>query len=233
MRNCILLALLLCLCAFTPAPEDIAGWSFTVSKGNDRGVKVVTSPVRSGRSAIAFTLHPGACSGNDCDNDRERVELKQTEYQHDGETWWYAWSFFIPDDFVSIWPAREFIGQFHQEEDEPAMLFSLEPRGLVFESRYMKNQKPLMVRRDELRGRWHDVIMRVTWSRSRGHVFLEVDGKPVADREQQTMTKDDVYFKFGIYRAHLSRAPAPAKVPVQTVIYDRLRRAMTEDGLKR
>jgi hypothetical protein len=216
---------------FAAAPEDIAGWSFVTSKDAQSGIMTVSSPVREGATSIAFTLRPGSCTGNDCVHDRERIELKQVEYQHEGETWWYAWSFYVPTDFQLAWPVRTFLGQFHQEGGEPAMLFSLEPEGLMFETRFAPGRKPLLVPGETLKGRWHDIVMKVEWSRRDGSVSIAVDGKTMVDRRQPTMSERDVYFKFGIYRAHVSRA-AKTPLPVQSVFYDRLRRALTRDQLR-
>jgi len=230
MRRAILFLTLL-LCGFSPAPEDVSGWSFVVSKGAESGITTVAEPVRDGASAIKFVMTLGHCTEDDCDHDRERIELKQTEYQHEGESWWYAWSFYVPGDSPDVWPVREFAGQFHQEGGEPAMLFSIEPKGLMFESRFHDGKKALLVPADELKGRWHDMVVHVAWSHKAGHVTIMSDGKTVVDRAQQTMSEDKVYFKFGLYRAHLSRATSP--LPDQTIYYDRLKRGRTESDVTR
>jgi len=232
MRVPSLLFTALFLLGFTADKADVSGWSFVVSKDAETGVSTVTMPVRDGVTAIAFTLRPGSCMGNDCENDRERIELKQAQYQTEGETWWYGWSIYVPEEFVSIWPGRTFLGQFHQEGGPPAMLFSLEPTGLVFETRFARGAEPVLIPARALKGRWHDIAVEVKWSKSSGHVKIEIDGVTLVDRAQQTMSEDRVYFKFGIYRAHLSRA-ALQRLPVQTVIYDRLRRASSKDEIMR
>ncbi len=219
------------LAGFAPEREDVAGWSFVVSKDTAAGVETVTAPVRDGLTAIGFTLAPGNCAASDCGQDRERLELKQREYQREGERWWYGWSFRLAGDFPPIWPARVFLGQFHQENGPPALLFSLEPRGLVLESRFTAGRKPVLIPAEELPGRWHDIVMEVKWSRTKGHVLVKVDGEVRVDSGQPTLSADKVYFKFGIYRAHLDRVGG--KVPVQRVTYDRLRRGKTEESVTR
>jgi hypothetical protein len=227
MRRFLVIASSLWLAGFTPESEDATGWTFTVSKGAEQGVTTVSSPVRDGKTAISFMLAPGQCTENDCSNDRERLELKQVEYQHEGESWWYAWSVYVPEDFAPVWPVRVFLGQFHQEGGPPAMLFSLEPEGLMFETRFHKGEEPLLIPAADLKGRWHDIAMQVDWSKSHGRVRISVNGEQIVDRLQQTMSRNDVYFKFGIYRAHLTRADANA-LPTHTVIYDRLRRGRSK-----
>jgi hypothetical protein len=223
MRLAFLPAVLVLACGFSPEPEDVSGWSFVVSKGAAQGIETVASPTRSGATSISFALKPGSCTANDCANDRERLELKQNSYQREGETWWYGWSFYLPQDFAAIWPARLFLGQFHQEDDSPVLLFSVEPEGLRLESSLSPDDKPLLVPDSELRGRWHDVVMKVTWSSAQGQVSVAVDGKEIVNRVQPTMTAADVYFKFGIYRAHLSRAPVQP-LPQQRAYFDNVRR---------
>lgn len=226
MRKLSVVASVLFLLGFSPEPADISGWSFVPSKDSGAGIQTVRTPARSGSSAIKFTVQPGSCELDDCENDRERIELKQSGYENEGETAWYAWSFYLPPDFQSIWPARTFIGQFHQEGGMPAILFSIEPEGLKFETRFVNEEKALLVADENLRGRWHDIAMEVTWSRGDGHIRLYMDGELRIDRIQQTMSEDNVYFKFGIYRAHLSRAPVHP-LPAQSVIFDRIRKGRT------
>jgi hypothetical protein len=213
------------LAAFTPTPEDVAGWTLKRSKEEGAradAIETVTSPVREGTSAIRFTIKPGDCIAQDCAEDRERVELKSLEHEHEGEERWYAWSFYLPEDFDSLWPARLFIAQFHQEGARPAMLFSLEPGGLRFDSQFTTG-RPLLIPAEVLRGRWHDVSMHVVWSKSKGALDIDVDGRRALSERQQTMSADEVYFKIGLYRAHLSRNSRSTS-STQTLYADSIRR---------
>jgi hypothetical protein len=224
-------ALLICLAAFTPAPEDVEGWTLVRSKEEGaRADAVVTidEPRRDGRTAIRFTVRPGDCVPEDCAEDRERVELKSREHEHQGDERWYEWSFHLPDDFESVWPAREFIAQFHQEDERPALLFSLEPDGLMLESQFVE-KRSLLIPTDKLRGRWHDVAMHVVWSKSDGAIDIDIDGRRVLSERRQTMSAHEVYFKIGLYRAHLSRNPKAARV-TQTLHADRITRRTSRPG---
>jgi hypothetical protein len=222
--------LALCLAAFTPAPEDVSGWTLERSKADGAradAVDTVTSPVREGASAIRFEIRKGDCVPEDCAEDRERVELKSREHEHEGDERWYSWSFFLPEDFESIWPARQFIAQFHQEGERPAMLFSLEPDGLRLDSQFQED-RALLVPAAQLRGRWHDVAMHVRWSHHDGFIDIDIGGRRVFAGTGPNMS-GDIYFKIGLYRAHLSRNPAAAD-STQTMFADSLRRATALPG---
>jgi Polysaccharide lyase len=224
-------ALLLCLAAFTPASEDVEGWTLMRSKEDGaRGdaIETVASPVRDGQSAIRFTIRPGDCVADDCSEDRERVELKSREHEHEGDERWYAWSFYLAEDFESVWPAREFIAQFHQEGERPAMLFSLEPVGLTLDSQFTETRS-ILIPAEALRGRWHDVAMHALWSKSMGAIDIDIDGRRILSERRQTMSADAVYFKIGLYRTHLSRSPKTAG-SAQTLYADRIGRWTSQPG---
>jgi hypothetical protein len=185
------------------------------------------APVRDGATAMRFTIKRGDCVPDDCAADRERVELKSREHEHAGDERWYAWSFQLPEDFASIWPARQFIAQFHQEGERPAMLFSLEPDGLRLDSRFFPGGA-LLIPAAELRGRWHDVAMHVAWSHEDGLIDIHVDGKSVF-RQRGPNLSGEVYFKIGLYRAHLTRN-RDADLIAQTLFVDAVRRWTARPG---
>jgi hypothetical protein len=225
-----LVSLALFLAAFTPASEDVSGWTLERSKAEGaraEAIETVTEPVRDGATAMRFTIKAGDCVPDDCAADRERVELKSREHEHEGDERWYAWSFQLPEDFASIWPARQFIAQFHQEDERPAMLFSLEPDGLRLDSQFFPNGA-LLIPAAELRGRWHDVAMHVQWSHDDGLVDIHVDGKSVF-RQRGPNLSGEVYFKIGLYRAHLARNRDAARL-AQTLLVDAVRRWTARPG---
>jgi Polysaccharide lyase len=216
------------LAGFSPAAEDVAGVTLERSKADGaRGDAIKTERVlvRSGATAIRFSIGPGDCVPDDCAADRERVELKARETERVGHRSAYSWSFFLPEDFGSVWPAREFIAQFHQEGGQPAMLLSLEPGGLYFESRFLDTSKPLLVADEALRGRWHDIDVAVEWSETLGSVRISVDGEERFNRVMQTMSEAEAYFKIGLYRAHLARNPDAKKLK-QVMVVDAIRRTV-------
>ena len=166
--------LALLLGGFTASTEDVAGLTLVRSKADGARAAAITTvrtphPRRAGETALRFELTPDDCAGNDCAADRARVELKSTDTEREGGHSRYLWSFHLPEPFESAWPAREFLAQFHQEGGRPAMLFGLQPEGLVFESRFRSGGKVLLIPQAELAGRWHDMDVEIIWSKQPGH----------------------------------------------------------------
>ena len=204
---------------------DIEGIDLVRSKSEGAradAIKTVRKPVRRGKTALRFEIRPGDCTPEDCAQDRERVELKSDSTETEGNRSRYRWSFFLPRSFQSVWPARQFIAQFHQEGGQPAMLFGLEPEGLVFESRFA-TEKRLIIPAASLKGRWHDISVEVLWSKGEGQVVIRADGRERYRATQQTMSEDEAYFKIGLYRAHLDRNPEGRRI-TQIMYVDAIRR---------
>ncbi len=71
-----------------------------------KSVSIKDHPVRSGDSSRRFEVRAGDCSWtegwNDCENDRERHELKSSTFS-DGE-YWFNWSLYLPENFPVIFP---------------------------------------------------------------------------------------------------------------------------------
>ena len=103
-------------------PKDVAsGNTYKKSlegKYKKYGMQVVNKedghPVRSGNQSIRFEVRPGDCGHNedwnDCDTDRERHEL--TGKRKTGGEWWYAWSIFLPKDFIMYIQQRLLLDSF-------------------------------------------------------------------------------------------------------------------------
>lgn len=211
------LAMLLLLAGFVPAADDVAGLTLVRSKAEGARADAIVEvraphPVRSGETALRFELTAQDCAGNDCAADRARVELKSTATERAGNHTRYRWSFQLPEPFESVWPAREFVAQFHQEGGRPAMLFGLTPEGLMFESRFRAGGKVLLIPQAELAGRWHDMEVDILWSKGEGLVRIRVDGAERLVSPQQTLSEAEAYFKLGLYRAHISRTEQAARV---------------------
>lgn len=224
--------------------ENVAGWHFVRSLpvgAWPQGVATATAPepVRDGKTSLRFTVRPGDCSKgrhdgwNDCKTGRERAELKQTGYQHAGETWWYGFWLYVPAGFRNIWPAKVSFAQFHQEGAKPAIMFQNDRGGLWLDVHgpHGTVAKLPLIATKHLRGRWHDIVAHVHWSRGLdGFIAVDVDGAEAARWRGATMWARDVYFKFGLYRSHLERNPDGSRV-TQSVYFDRIRRARGRGGL--
>lgn len=218
MRATAIIVCAVLLCGFTPEPEDISGWSFVRSLPigaplHGVGTAHTPLPVRTGASSLRFEVRPGDCSRakhgwDDCKKDRERTELKQTGYQHHGETWWYGFSLLVPQGHKNIWPAKLSFAQFHQEGAKPVVMFQNHKGGLWLDIHDARRTIKLikLIPQSQLAGRWHDVVLQIRWSReSDGFIRAWVGGRKVASFEGATMSAEQVYFKFGLYRSHLKR----------------------------
>ena len=243
MRFFVCLVAVFVLCGFSPEPGDISGWNFVRSlpvgaSVHGVGVAHAPLPVHHGKTSLRFEIRPGDCSAgkhgwDDCTRDRERAELKQTDYQRHGETWWYKFSIFVPAGHRNIWPAKLSFAQFHQEGAKPAIMLQNHKGGLWLDVHDGSGTKQLipLISRAVFAGEWHDVVLSIRWSRNRdGYISAEINGKNVAQYRGATMSAQKVYFKFGLYRSHLIRAGNVAQV-THRAYFDRIVRAPTREGL--
>ncbi len=230
-------------------PADVAsGWVFARSLPDGfrtHGYRVVSKadghPVRAGARSLRFEVRAGDCGRDprrfgwdDCARDRERHELIQRgERQRHGQTFWYGWSVFVPADWPNVFPTKVAIGQFHQRGDHVVWMFQNADGGL-----HVDNQVPghtvarsPLITAGAFRGRWHDIAVHARWSRgSDGFFRVFVNDKPAYDHAGPTMTADEVYFKFGIYRSFVGRwraATGKRDLPTQVLYLDEIRRGPT------
>ncbi len=227
------------LCGFSPEGDDVSGWRFVRSLPINAPLHGVGTahpplPVRSGGSSLRFEVRPGDCSRgkhgwDDCENDRQRTEMKQAGYQRHGETWWHAFSLYVPETHQNVWPAKLSFAQFHQEGAKPVIMFQNHKGGLWLDIHDADRTIRLsrLIDASDLRGRWHDIVMQARWSRQAdGFVRIWVGGQKRADYLGPTMTAEKVYFKFGLYRSHLGRNAKVGSV-THTAYFDHVVRGRT------
>lgn len=224
--------------------DTVSGWSFDKSMPThfkDYGYEVVSAadghPVRAGEKSIRFEIRAGDCGWtrgwNDCETDRERHELHTARY----DTWtsgdrWYHWSIFFPEDHPLVDPALVILGQFHQLESHPVWLFHNGSGG--YHVTNFTTGRPVgglqrVLTDSEMRGKWTDVLIQVRWSdENDGYFRVWVNGEKAPRFAWSGPTKKphrEVYFRFGIYRAYLSRRPGGE--PTQVVYFDEVKTART------
>ena len=187
----------------------------------DHGLQVVDKkddhPVRVGNKSLRFELRDGDCNDpppphwNDCISDRERFELSGGE-MYDGEEGWYAWSIFLPNDFIDATSMLN-LGQFNLEPGERpdpccTLLFKKEKSGYRLDSELYKAYFMLELSPDEMSEKWSDFLVNFKWSKKDdGFMKVWLNNKLVYEYTGKTLTKNTefTYFKFGIYRSALSR----------------------------
>jgi len=215
-------------CPSVILPNDVASGKkynvclFDKTAFKEYGLRVVDKkdghPVRAGSKSMRFELRDGDCNDppppawNDCKNDRERFELSGRD-MFDGEEGWYAWSIFIPKDYVDIETGATDLGQFNLEPGEdpdPCCVFLINKKkdGYVMNAVVDKYYLNLDLSPDEMSGNWNDFLVNFKWSKKdNGFIKLWLNNKLVFEYTGQTLTRNTefVYFKFGIYRSALSR----------------------------
>ena len=219
-----------------------AGFGFTPSLvAASYGVKKVEDPTGSAPTPEVwrFEVRDGDCTSdssgwNDCDNDRERAELSQKNgrmYNHKEE--WYGWHLYLPNDFPTIKPATTYLGQFHQVNGKPIIMFMHNNRGLFLSNLTMLRTalkegqtfmaadpfNKLLIPDDQLRGRWHYIEVHAKWDKKKmGFYRIYVNGEMKDSWRGVTMDGRRVYFKFGIYRYATDRYRYKYNEPIPTQI---------------
>lgn len=210
------------------------------------GYSVIPDPTGSAPTEMVerFEVRPGDCASSggwsDCRNDRERSELSQrNKYNNsDGNTYWYSWSFYLPEDFPKAMPTKVALGQFHQERGKPLLMF-LHSYGGLFIDRQLYGETQTMsklIDEKDLRGKWHTIVMNVKWSRKRdGFVKIWVNDELEYKYDGKNLTEQSSYFKYGIYRSFLSRyksAKEVDEVPTQVAYFTNVRKANSRERLQ-
>ena len=202
------------------------------------GMQVVNKsdghPVRAGEKSIRFELRAGDCGKdkdggwNDCKKNRERHELSGRYRVSKGERW-YAWSIYIPEDFVNSDPVSVMLGQFHQERKHVIWMFKHKRGGYWLENyvpEYTVENKQILSK-EEFFGKWNDILVNVNWThKDDGFFKVWANDKLVYDFKGKTKSKGvKTYFKFGIYRSKVSFYKQRYKkdIPTQVVYFDEVR----------
>ncbi|WP_340252503.1 heparin lyase I family protein [Roseobacter sp. HKCC-CH-9208] len=194
-----------------------------ISGNQPYSISTSSDHARVGDTSQRFELRHGDCRGYDCDNDRQRIELLQS-YQAEntsvGETIWYGWSIYLPEDFQDISPANTLMGQV-KLKDWRGPMWSLEiKRGalsLVIENAPNFGTYCPVVWLSQMRGRWTDIVVKADYrlrpQESRSLEFW-VNGQrsrcgwsgPLISQEMLDLsTTDRLSFRYGIYNSYVSR----------------------------
>ncbi|MBC8159141.1 MAG: heparin lyase I family protein [Alphaproteobacteria bacterium] len=208
------------------------------------GYAVVEDPTGSAptKSVERFEVRPGDCGSSggwsDCEKDRERSELGESSKSATrGSSKWYGWSFFVPEDYVNIYPTKVALGQFHQDKSHVVWMFQNASGGYHLDDQVLGSSRMnyKLIDEKDLRGKWHHIEVHAKWAKKDDGFFkVWVNGEQKVDYSGQTMTATATYFKYGIYRSYMSRykdAKGVDEVPGQVVYYANVRRASEKEGL--
>ena len=224
------------------------------------GYRLIKDPTSTGSNRVveAFEVRNGDCGyhekWNDCLTDRERSELSQVNKDTQaGDEYWYGWYIYFPHDFINLAPAKVSLGQFHQDESHPAWMFEHTINGyfLVNQLAADSNEKSELIPETNLRGHWHKIEIQVVWQNNeQGQFNVWVNGESKVKYTGPTMDAKRVYFKYGLYRAFVSRYQSSGRTgvntrknintsekpsvltPSQKVYFSNVKRASTRNDLK-
>ena len=234
---------------FTSCTNEKVGWKFSRSlpigapKHGHNWVSSPTHPTRFGQFSQQFLVKPGDCSRNnsgwsDCNSDRERAELLQTgepNRQVEGDRYWYRWSILLPKTHRSIPKMRMYLGQFDQEGKncEPSFMFQ-EIKG-EYLLRIMPNiseetgNYQTLINNENFIGKWNDIVIDAFWTKKNNGWFnVWINGEQKVSYAGKTMSCDEVYFKYGIYRSRVSLGGELSKSITTTAYYDGVIRSKTK-----
>ena len=161
-----------------------------------------------------FEVVGGGCAAEDCDTDRERIELKVSPQNRDtgiGDEQWFTWSIYFPEDYVSVAPTQSCFGQFHNKGHQSPYYMFIENDGYRIKKPSWggKLSKPLIEDKD-LRGKWHTIKIHVKWSSDIKESFFKVWANGELKYEDYDFTyTGQPYFKYGIYRTSVSKYKMP------------------------
>ena len=182
--------------------------------------------VRSGRQALAITVHSGDCfeQGVDGSASTERAELMEAFwlFSHTGRTYAYSFSIYLPNDFPAT-PERSVKAQWRQlcearhcRPDRPILAVRYE-QGRLQVTRQNQDEKVLLYQgSDDVRGRWLDFRFVVRFDTSaNGTIAATLNGREIVDYRGPSAFPPApgypqhglVYFKIGLYRDALNEPP--------------------------
>jgi len=230
-RLITIVALVLCLPAQSQSSEGLTFMRF--AGDSEWGYSVVSDPtgLASAKMVERFELRPGDCTStppyNDCSSGAERAERAQSRRPSEAVSGseWYRWNIFFPKDFVNTYPAKTRHGQFvdHGSQD-PAWALEIGSTGVLWlgarfveESLYFS-----LIDENELRGKWHQIILHAVWSSDEGEIEVWANGQKKASYRGPTCVLCRVFFSYGVHRIDVSvfqeKFPG-STLPAQIVFY--------------
>ena len=207
------------------------------------------SKSRSGNYYQKFELRNGDCFGdenwNDCDNDRQRIELSSEPNQPISGKQCYGYSINLSNNFTDIRKVSTTLGQIHQKGGPTGQANSLSsfPPLIQIDARkgnlYL-NWHKLSGSRDNvkdeskyyklktlksMKGVWTDISLCLDFENKR--IDAWVDGNHIVKilKSPIFFEPESIYFKHGIYQSFISNYTSfKGETPTQIVYYDEVRR---------
>lgn len=182
-----------------------------------------TSIVRSGRGALAITVHNGdryeAASSEGAATERDELMESSWLFSRLGRSYAYSFSLYIPQNFPQK-PERLIIAQWKQlcwrcHPDNPVLAIRYDHGLLRVTRRDDRYSEELYRGSDDVRGQWLDFRFVIGFDLTdRGFIDATLDGRPIVHYRGPTVYRAPrgfmshrVYFKTGLYRDALGEPP--------------------------
>jgi len=210
---------------------------------------------RRGSFYQRFELRDGDCFAdedwNDCDNNRERIELSSDPLQKPEDVQCFAYSIMLDKAFIDIHPTKTTLGQVHQiggpsgttEElpsFPPIIQIEAEKGRLLFRWHELSGSASNvidigrdydLISLDEMKGKWTDISFCLNYKDKRMDVWINGIKKHEILKSPISFIPEYTHFKYGIYRSFISKYKQQEKMferddtlPTQIVFYDEVRR---------
>ena len=208
-----------------------------------------SSQARSGEYYQKFELRSGDCFGdeswNDCDNDRQRIELSSRPNQPVYGKQCYGYSIKLSDNFTDIRKVSTTLGQIHQHGGPSGKANSLSsfPPLIQIDARQgslylnwhkLSGSKDNVIDESEyyklkllknMKEVWTDISLCLDFENEK--IDAWVDGNKVVQilKSPIFFEPESIYFKHGIYQSFISAYTMfKGETPTQIVYYDEVRR---------
>jgi hypothetical protein len=201
---------------------------------------------RKGDTALRFELRHGDCytavlanptaGWDDCTRERERSEIREKWNPRLNTDVWYAFSVYIPKDYVPMYPKQIFF-QWHNGTWGPNVYFQLNKNTFLVDILTEVESTTKQFNLGQLeKGVWHDFQINAVWSnKPTGKLVVYRNGGNVLEYTGPTMdpvgyaTGHGPHVKMGLYVSHLSRWTSTEKRPTHVIYFDEYRRGYSYD----
>jgi hypothetical protein len=185
-------------------------------------LEIQSEIVRSGKSAVKITLHPGDQIDDEKGTILERAEImeKRTYFAQEDLDYTYEFSLFLPAGFPIV-PTRLVIAQWKQECERD----SCKPDNPIIALRYSSGELNITLQTgpekialynttDDIRSEWLDFRFKIHFSRQQqGFITAFLNGNKIIDYSGITAYSETYgypypghfYFKTGLYRDNMDR----------------------------
>ena len=209
---------------------------------------------RRGSFYQRFELRNGDCFGdedwNDCDNNRERIELSSKPMQKPEDIQCFAYSIMLDKAFIDIHPTNTTLGQVHQTGGPsgtaealpsfpPIIQIGAGKGRLHFKWHELSGSASnvIDIGKDydlislyEMKDKWTDISFCLNYKEKRMDVWINGIKKHEILKSPISFIPESTYFKYGIYRSCISKYKREKMfgrddtLPTQIVFYDEVRR---------